>query len=189
MKTGQLIKELRIKKGLTQEELAGRTELTARTIQRIENGEVDPRAYTLQMIANALEVHISLFTEENSEEKEEVAKLQERTSLAWLHISGILLLIFPTYIIWNKNKGQIKGITSHFKDIINFQLSNLVLCIVPGSLSLIFAGKPYFIIMIVIISAITSIMNSMKVLNGKPYKYFYFIKLKEKKSETKVSYE
>ncbi|WP_083464754.1 helix-turn-helix transcriptional regulator [Marinifilum fragile] len=43
METGKLIKELRVKKGLTQEDLAERTELSARTIQRIENGEVDPR--------------------------------------------------------------------------------------------------------------------------------------------------
>ncbi len=54
MKTGKIIKELRIKKGMTQEELAEMTELSARTIQRIENGEVDPRSYTLQMIAKAL---------------------------------------------------------------------------------------------------------------------------------------
>jgi transcriptional regulator with XRE-family HTH domain len=55
METGRLIKELRVKKGMTQEELAAKTEVSARTIQRIENGEVDPRAYTLQMIARALE--------------------------------------------------------------------------------------------------------------------------------------
>lgn len=47
MKTGLVIKELRIKKGMTQEELAEKTELSARTIQRIENGEVDPRALYL----------------------------------------------------------------------------------------------------------------------------------------------
>lgn len=47
MDTGKLIKELRLKKGMTQEELAAKTEVSSRTIQRIENGEVDPRAYTL----------------------------------------------------------------------------------------------------------------------------------------------
>ncbi len=57
METGKN-KELRIKKGLTKEELAEMTELTARTIQRIEKGEVDPRSYTLQMIAKALEVDL-----------------------------------------------------------------------------------------------------------------------------------
>ena len=62
MKTGLVIKELRIKKGLTQEELADKTELSARTIQRIENGEVDPRAYSLQMIAKAKKLYgVSLY--------------------------------------------------------------------------------------------------------------------------------
>ncbi len=189
MKTGQLIKELRIKKGLTQEELAGRTELTARTIQRIENGEVDPRSYTLQMIASALEVDISVLTEANSKEKEKMEMENERTWLGIIHLSGILLLIFPTIIIWNKQKDTIKGISDHFWDILNFQFSNLVLVIIPGLLSLIFAGKPYFIIMILLISGITSMMNAMKAFNGRPYKYFYFFKLKKApKKETKVSY-
>ena len=45
METGKLIRELRIKKGMTQEELADKTEVSSRTtIQRIENGEVDPRS-------------------------------------------------------------------------------------------------------------------------------------------------
>ena len=39
MEAGKLIKELRIKKGMTQEELADKTEVSVRTIQRIENGE------------------------------------------------------------------------------------------------------------------------------------------------------
>ena len=55
MKIGQEIKKLRLDKGMTQEELAERTNLSTRTIQRIENGEVDPRAYTLQTLASALE--------------------------------------------------------------------------------------------------------------------------------------
>lgn len=184
-----MIKELRIKKGLTQEALAGGTELTARTIQRIENGEIDPRSYTLQMIANALEVDISIFTGAASEEKEKREMVRERTWLGLIHLSGVLLLIFPTIIVWNKQKDTIKGISDHFWDVINFQLSNLILVVIPGLLSLIFAGKPYFIIMILLLSGITSIMNAMKVFNGRSYKYFYFFKLKQApKKETKVSY-
>lgn len=60
MKTGELIRQLRQKKGITQEELAARTEISVRTIQRIESGEVDPRAYTLQTIATALEVNFEV---------------------------------------------------------------------------------------------------------------------------------
>jgi len=61
MKTGERIKALRIGQGITQEALAEKTEVSARTMQRIENGEVAPRAYTLQMIARALEVDTAPF--------------------------------------------------------------------------------------------------------------------------------
>ena len=46
----------RKKKGLTQEELAERTNITVRTIQRIENSETTPRPHTLRTIAAALDL-------------------------------------------------------------------------------------------------------------------------------------
>jgi transcriptional regulator with XRE-family HTH domain len=75
METGKLVKELRIKRGMTQEELADKTEVSARTIQRIENGEVDPRAYTLQMIAKALDVDYNLFVLNESDEEQEIQQV------------------------------------------------------------------------------------------------------------------
>jgi transcriptional regulator with XRE-family HTH domain len=39
---GQKVSELRQLKGLTQEQLAEKCEVSTRTIQRIESGEVDP---------------------------------------------------------------------------------------------------------------------------------------------------
>ena len=50
------VKDLRIKQGLSQEELADKTGLSLRTIQRIENGESVPRSDTLKRIAIALKV-------------------------------------------------------------------------------------------------------------------------------------
>ena len=55
---GLKIQKLRKLKGLTQEELAFETNLSVRTIQRIEKGEVDPRTYTLNVLAEALEVEL-----------------------------------------------------------------------------------------------------------------------------------
>ena len=52
----QKIAELRKHRGLTQEELADKTGLTVRTIQRIENGESVPRSFTLKAIAAELNV-------------------------------------------------------------------------------------------------------------------------------------
>ena len=48
MRLGTKIKELRKKKGLTQIELSERTGLTERTIQRIENHEVEPSKHSLK---------------------------------------------------------------------------------------------------------------------------------------------
>lgn len=52
---GKKIAELRKLKGLTQEELVDRCNLSVRTLQRIEYGEVTPRAYTLKLIFDALD--------------------------------------------------------------------------------------------------------------------------------------
>ena len=51
---GKKITELRKQKGLTQEELIKRCNVTVRTIQRIESGETTPRIYTIKTILNAL---------------------------------------------------------------------------------------------------------------------------------------
>lgn len=52
---GKKIAELRKAKGLTQEELVEKCNLSVRTLQRIESGEVTPRSYTLKTIFAALE--------------------------------------------------------------------------------------------------------------------------------------
>lgn len=56
---GKKIAELRKLKGLTQEELVDRCNVSIRTLQRIEYGEVIPRASTLKLIFEALEYRIN----------------------------------------------------------------------------------------------------------------------------------
>ncbi len=51
---GKKITELRKQKGLTQEELVERCNVTVITIQRIESGETTPRIYTIKTILHAL---------------------------------------------------------------------------------------------------------------------------------------
>ena len=55
MDLGDKIKAARAQKGLTQKELAQRAKLTERTIQRIENHEVEPSVYSLNKISEILE--------------------------------------------------------------------------------------------------------------------------------------
>lgn len=50
----KLIKEARLKKGYSQQQLADLTQLNLRSVQRIENAEVLPRAYNLNLLAKQL---------------------------------------------------------------------------------------------------------------------------------------
>ena len=59
------IKEFRIKKGLTQQQLADEAGMTLRTIQRIENGEVKPSLHSLNNISRVLEANLSDLSQNN----------------------------------------------------------------------------------------------------------------------------
>jgi len=62
---GKKITELRNAKGLTQEDLVEKCNLSVRTIQRIEAGEVTPRSYTVKMIMEALDYDISIIADDD----------------------------------------------------------------------------------------------------------------------------
>ncbi len=64
---GQHILALRQQKGLTQEELVAQCNISVRTIQRIEAGEVLPRTYTVKTILSALGEDFEDFAESNVE--------------------------------------------------------------------------------------------------------------------------
>ena len=64
---GQKLKRLRVKLGLTQEELADRTELTKGFISQLENDITSPSIVTLMDILEALGTDISAFFNDRSE--------------------------------------------------------------------------------------------------------------------------
>jgi transcriptional regulator with XRE-family HTH domain len=180
METGKLIKELRIKKGMTQEELADKTEVTARTIQRIENGEVDPRAYTLQMIAKALEVDYNLFVGNEPDEEQEIQHANTVNWLGILHFSGIIPLIFPTVLIWNYKKDKIKGMSEHYREVIIFQLKVWV-AILGGSWIYWKADIIIPLVMVFLGNAVFAIFSTLKVVSGDSIKNIFDIKSDIKK--------
>jgi transcriptional regulator with XRE-family HTH domain len=55
---GRKISELRLAKGMTQGQLAGKCNVSLRTIQRIEAAEVTPRSYTVRLIFENLDYEI-----------------------------------------------------------------------------------------------------------------------------------
>jgi len=169
METGKLIKELRIKKGMTQEELADKTEVSARTIQRIESGEVDPRAYTLQMIARALDVEYNMFIGNEPDDEHEIQQVNTINWLGLIHLSGIIPLIFPTVLIWNQKKDKIKGISEHYSYVIGFQLKVWV-AILAGSWIYWKADVPIPLIMVFLGNALFAIFRTIQVVSGESYK-------------------
>jgi transcriptional regulator with XRE-family HTH domain len=61
MEFGERLKELRTNLNCSQKELAEKTGLTLRTIQRIENNEVKPSFYSLKVIGEVLKTDLSEF--------------------------------------------------------------------------------------------------------------------------------
>jgi transcriptional regulator with XRE-family HTH domain len=61
MEFGERLKELRTNLNCSQKELAEKTGLTLRTIQRIENNEVKPSLYSLKVISEVLKTDLSEF--------------------------------------------------------------------------------------------------------------------------------
>lgn len=175
MATGQLIRELRLKKGMTQEELAEKAYTSVRTIQRIENGTVEPRAHTLQAIASALEMDYEEFM---NPDKATSGDGDLNTNSIWLpllHLSGLFILLFPPLIIWTWKKEQIENMREHGIDVINFQLTMLILLVPAGLLAGFLITIPV-IILLGVFSTIIIIVNTMKVMNAQPY--YYPLKMK-----------
>jgi transcriptional regulator with XRE-family HTH domain len=98
---GLKVAELRQLKGFTQEELAERCEVSARTVQRIESGEVDPRAFTLRCLGRELEFDFEGWAVGN-----------ESIWLVVLHLSSILCLVIVPLLIWSWKKNQSQAIES-----------------------------------------------------------------------------
>lgn len=69
---GRKIAELRKAKGFTQEELVEKCNLSVRTLQRIESGDVIPRSYTIRLIFTALDFEVH----ENPSQSFSVTKFQ-----------------------------------------------------------------------------------------------------------------
>ena len=172
---GSKIKELRVLKGLTQEELADLTGLSVRTIQRIESGDVDPRTYTLTALAEALEVDLEVFTSK----KIDSPKSFSQDSHNWvilMHLSGILTFVFPPLLIWMFKKDELAEYEQHFKDIMNFQLSIFIYLIGSAILLIVLIGLP-LLIFIGLFSQVVIVINTIKVMNRQAYRYPWTIQI------------
>jgi uncharacterized Tic20 family protein len=183
---GLKVAELRQQKGLTQELLAEQCEVSPRTIQRIESGEVDPRAYTVQCLSKALEYDFGAEVNPN-----------ENLWLALLHLSSsVCIIIFPL-LLWSWKKSQSYKINQQGRHVLNFQITMALTLIVALGLIMVFPltlavmeessgvsiieGNPAImallialplpLILIGIFCTYQGVVNAMRSLSEKPIHY------------------
>lgn len=163
---------------MTQEDLAAKTDVSARTIQRIENDEVEARAYTLQNIANALELEFEALNKLSNAVLDHTAKSNSDAQL-WLpllHLSGLFNLLLPPMIIWLTKRDSVKHMREHGIAVLNFQLSMLLYEVICALFMFFLIPTMMFVpfmllVLLVLFSFGAVLVNTLKVSNGQPYKY------------------
>ncbi|WP_353120507.1 helix-turn-helix domain-containing protein [Myroides odoratus] len=133
--TGEKIKELRIARGYSQEELAMQSGLSIRTIQRIEKGETIPRGNSLQLLCEVFGLKVEeLF--QSSERKAEDSTIASVRIIYFLVLTGIVIplgnIIWPL-IGWSMYKKNDDVINTIGKNVI---LSQIAYTVLAGGLSL-----------------------------------------------------
>ena len=118
---GKRVIEERVRLGMSQEDLAGESLLSLRTIQRIESGQTSPRGDTLKRLAGALKVPIEELIDSELEEDANLVVLMNLTQLAFLAFP-LLGVIIPL-IIWLTNRNRVRDVDEVGQSILNFQTS------------------------------------------------------------------
>jgi uncharacterized Tic20 family protein/DNA-binding Xre family transcriptional regulator len=190
---GMKVSELRQQKGFTQEHLAELCEISTRTVQRIESGEVDPRSFTIKTLGDVLDFDFTAGDLEN-----------EHLWLAALHLSSTLSIVLIPLLIWSWKKKISYKVDQHGRDVLNFQItitlmlfvSVLCLMFAPaaliirdaqspspaigtpgiGLLELMVIGATIPLILIGFFIFYQGIKNTIRVLSDKPYHYPLSIK-------------
>lgn len=135
------VKELRKKKGFSQEELADNSGLSLRTIQRIENGETEPTGETLKRISNALNV--------NPEEIIDWTIIEDQGLLKAMNLSALTFILFPLLgiivplIIWISKKDKIKDINRIGENILNFEITWTIILFLGFILNIFILAKEF----------------------------------------------
>ncbi|MFC0778757.1 DUF4870 domain-containing protein [Flavobacterium sp. HJSW_4] len=175
---GKKIKEVRKKKGLSQEELAEFSKVNLRTIQRIENDENEPRGKTLSLICEVLDI--------NTEDILDYGKYEDKSYLIVFHLSVIVFLAIPLgniilpLILWVNKKDKIVGLKEIGVNLLNFQIVWTIFTFICftvfalskilhyGQLSVLF----YFFIALYILNIVLPIFFAIKTKKEKTRKLY-----------------
>lgn len=193
MNLSQRVKELRCRKGMSQELLAEESGLSLRTIQRIENNESEPRGDTLKRLAIALNT--------SPDEILDWTILEDKGYLTLMSLSALGFLFFPILgiilplIIWILKKDKLKNANELGKSILNFEITwclllfSYFIILFSGFLGVIMGYfgnivgpatilKLYIPVILLYIYNITIIiLNTIKVFKNKKHRYIPTLKI------------
>jgi len=178
-----IIKNIREQLGFTQAELANKSGLSLRTIQRLESSNKEPKGHTLKVLSNVFNMEPKVL--QDKFQRIESTKNSEKTSIQLINLSIISFIgipfgniIFPL-IIWYRNRKS-KIVDDIGRRIINFQIIwwiilSLLLAISPFMsrqffsntqiiLYVLFVGYAFNVV-VVVVTAMKLKRNDLDVLN------------------------
>lgn len=179
-------------KGYTQEELSAKTEVTVRTIQRIEKGDVNPHLQTVKLLATALDINVDeLLNLENP--KEEAIQKKWLLLLHGTPLLGFMLpfcnVLFPLFL-WIHKREDNSLYNRHGIRVINFQITVLLLYAL-SFVALLTIEKWGFLFFISVVPLCALIVLANIIYAVKEYKCYYplsipFLRFKERKTAKSV---
>ncbi|EEI90265.1 DNA-binding helix-turn-helix protein [Sphingobacterium spiritivorum ATCC 33300] len=178
------LSQKRSDKGLTQQKLAELAGLTTRTIQRIEKGEVIPQGYTLQRIAEALDISIEELSAEIRKNNKDTQASNEMVSLFhFLPLTGLIFpfgnILFPLFL-WIYCKQKNLQYDVHGRISLNFQFTITILMLLAIVLLVIYFPVGFFLLVLTTVTAIilcvVNGIRSFKNLKPRYYCFFPFLK-------------
>ncbi|WP_426485217.1 helix-turn-helix domain-containing protein [Flavobacterium sp. 2] len=98
IKVGQCIKSARTAKGLTQIQLAEASGISLRSIQRIENGEVEARSYTLGVLQEKLNfelnaTHLKIESQSQYDKKNDIKNNRSKKIIYSYIGAGVIFIV------------------------------------------------------------------------------------------------
>lgn len=173
-------------KGYSQEDLADKSSVGVRTIQRIEKGDVQPHLQTVKLLAVGLDVNVEdLLVIENP--KEETIQRKWLLMLHGLPFFGFIIpfanILFPIFV-WIHKAEDNKIYDRHGRAVINFHSTISLLLILSLLAFFPFPGMNFFgTAAVVLYGIIVSILNVFKALGSGTCNYPLSIPFLKPKAE------
>lgn len=155
-------------KGLTQEDLADKTTVGVRTIQRIEKGETQPHLQTVKLLAVGLNIEVNdLLPIDNP--NEETIQRKWMLLLHGISFLGLIIpfgnILFPLFL-WIHKADDNSIYDIHGRAVVNFQMSITLYLFISLISFFILPGFNFFLTgAIVLFTIIIMIRNLSTALN------------------------